>query len=205
LCEGKRGALSVAPPHPTTHPPPQTKQTPFSTKKGPARAARPLAGGGVQYEDLEAFADVVDIRALWHIAGLPPPPPILCHVGLVGWHCHNTSINPWHPESILPRAATPPMPANASCIVCPKGWAGPRGSMLTLTRQLPGYLRSKGAALPQGMYDGTKLAAAAAAASSAAANATAAALAPAAAATAAKLAALAPLAAHPLAAGQRAA
>ncbi len=106
------------------------------------------------------------MKALWARAGLPPPPKTLCHVGVLGWHCHNTALNPWHPESILPEALTPPMPAGASCVVCPRGWQGKKGSVGQLLRELPGRVRR--GELPPGVWDGDKLLAAAAAAAAAA-------------------------------------
>ncbi|GBF91569.1 hypothetical protein Rsub_04309 [Raphidocelis subcapitata] len=120
-----------------------------------ARAGRP--GSTLVYESLEPFANAVDVRGIWKAAGLPPPPPVLCHVGLLGWHCHNTTLNPWNPKSIIPKGSAPPMPANATCVICPSGWKGPRGSLFELLLDLPAYAKSEGGKLPPGMWDGAKL------------------------------------------------
>ena len=109
------------------------------------------------YEALAPVADVVDVRRAWRAAGLPPPPAVLCHVGLLGWHCHNTTMNPWNPKSLLPKAATPPMPENATCVICPRGWKGGRGNLAAMLFDLPTYVKAKGRALPPGMWDGERL------------------------------------------------
>jgi hypothetical protein len=106
---------------------------------------------------LEPLAKFIDVKGIWKLAGLPDPPKLLCHVGVLGWHCHNTTLHPWDPKSLVPQDSTPPMPATASCVVCPKGWKGPKGSMLELALDLPAWAKSKGEKLPSGMWDGTKL------------------------------------------------
>jgi hypothetical protein len=146
------GALPPAQP---THPPPPSLHPTAAAPRAAARLA-----DFISYEDLEPYANVVDVRAAWRRAGLPPPPPVLCHVGVLGWHCHNTTLNPWNPASLVPKDKLPPMPADASCVICPRGWSGARGSLVELMLDLPMYVRSRGQKLPPGMWDGEKLLAA---------------------------------------------
>eukprot|EP00877_Chromochloris_zofingiensis_P004425 jgi/Chrzof1/13984/Cz08g20050.t1 len=43
---------------------------------------------------------------------------MFCHVGWRGWHCHNTTLFPWDPSSMVAKSKWPAMPANTSCIIC---------------------------------------------------------------------------------------
>jgi hypothetical protein len=155
LCpsHGFRSRPSAPPPTPRPPLPPRLTAP-------AARCASARLSDFISYEDLEPYADAVDVKGMWRRAGLPPPPPVLCHVGMLGWHCHNTTLNPWNPKSLLPKGALPPMPGNATCVICPHGWTGRRGSLVELMLDLPIYVRSRGAKLPPGMWDGEKLLAA---------------------------------------------
>ncbi|KAF6265759.1 hypothetical protein COO60DRAFT_760951 [Scenedesmus sp. NREL 46B-D3] len=68
-------------------------------------AARPI----ITYDDLTPFANIVDIRRVWNVLNLPELPETFCHVGLLGWHCHNTTggMQPWNPASLIPRRTHP--------------------------------------------------------------------------------------------------
>ncbi|KAF8070988.1 hypothetical protein HT031_001069 [Scenedesmus sp. PABB004] len=122
----------------------------------------------IAYEDLRPLEGLVDIQGMWKALRLPALPPTFCHVGLVGWHCHNTTMHPWNPASIFPKNETPPMPADASCVICPAGWSGARRTAFDLLLDLPVAQRT--GKLPAGFWnmqqlvDATNSAAAAAAA-----------------------------------------
>jgi hypothetical protein len=106
------------------------------------------------------------VPALWKLVGLPQLPESFCHVGLKGWHCHNTTHHPWSPDSILPPAKTPAMPANASCIVCPEGWTGKRAELVGALLDLPAAMeQAKAMAAAIAKLDAKPPAVAAAAAS----------------------------------------
>lgn len=109
------------------------------------------AQSALRYEDLTPLADVVNIRAIWRALKLPELPPTFCHVGLLGWHCHNTTLQPWDPRSLIPKEQLPPMPANASCIICPNGWSGSRRNLMDVLLDIP--LVQASHRLPQGFYD----------------------------------------------------
>ncbi len=110
-----------------------------------------MPSGEQAYSALGPFARVVNIRALWRLSGLPPLPDTFCHVGLLGWHCHTNTAEPWDRASLVPAEQTPPMPANVTCIVCPPGWDGAHTSLWDLLVDLPA-VRS-GSKLPSGFYD----------------------------------------------------
>lgn len=115
-------------------------------------AARGLTQSGEQaYNALGPLARVANVRALWRLAGLPQLPETFCHIGLIGWHCHTNTAEPWDRASLVPSEKVPPMPANATCIVCPPGWNGSRASLLDVLVDLPA-VRS-GSKLPSGFYD----------------------------------------------------
>ena len=105
----------------------------------------------IKYEQLEPFAGVVDIRGVWKKLKLPQLPPTFCHVGLLGWHCHNTTKQPWDPSSLIPKDQIPPMPANASCVICPHGWHGAKRNLIDVLIDLPFVQGSS--KLPPGFYD----------------------------------------------------
>lgn len=105
----------------------------------------------IRYEHLTPLAGVVDIRGIWKALKLPPLPPTFCHVGLLGWHCHNTTKQPWDPSSLIPKDQIPPMPANASCVICPPGWHGARRNLIDVLIDLPFVQGSS--QLPTGFYD----------------------------------------------------
>lgn len=109
----------------------------------------------VRYEHLTPLAGVVDIKGIWKALQLPPLPPTFCHVGLLGWHCHNTTKQPWDPSSLIPKDQLPPMPANASCVICPNGWKGTKRNLIDVLVDLPYVQHSS--QLPQGFYDMVKL------------------------------------------------
>lgn len=114
----------------------------------------PVAGAQsqlIRYEHLTPLAGVVDIKGIWKALKLPPLPPTFCHVGLLGWHCHDTTKQPWDPSSLIPKDQIPPMPANASCIICPSGWHGPRRKLIDVLIDLPFVQGSS--QLPPGFYD----------------------------------------------------
>lgn len=113
----------------------------------------------MQYQDLEPLANVVDVRGMWQKLGLPQLPQQFCHIGLLGWHCHNTTKQPWDPESLVPADKTPKMPSNATCIICPGNWTGARGNLMEMLLDLPSYWLGKkqASSLPQGMYNMTQL------------------------------------------------
>lgn len=110
-----------------------------------------VQGQGIQYEHLTPLAGVVDIKGIWKALKLPQLPPTFCHVGLLGWHCHNTTKQPWDPSSLIPKDQIPPMPANASCIICPHGWKGQRRHLIDVLIDLP-IVQGK-SQLPPGFYD----------------------------------------------------
>jgi hypothetical protein len=93
----------------------------------------------------------VDVKGIWQALKLPPLPPTFCHVGLLGWHCHNTTKQPWDPSSLIPKDQLPPMPANASCVICPPGWHGARRNLIDVLIDLP-FVQGK-SQLPTGFYD----------------------------------------------------
>lgn len=105
----------------------------------------------IRYEHLTPLAGVVDIKGIWKALKLPPLPPTFCHVGLLGWHCHDTTKQPWDPSSLIPKDQIPPMPANASCIICPSGWHGHRRKLIDVLIDLPFVQGSS--QLPPGFYD----------------------------------------------------
>jgi hypothetical protein len=115
---------------------------------GASAAARPI----ITYDDLTPFANVVDIRGVWKALDLPELPETFCHVGLLGWHCHNTTggLQPWNPASLIPKEQLPPMPANASCIICPQGWHGQTKNLIEVLIDVP-IVRKTGK-LPAGSY-----------------------------------------------------
>lgn len=123
-----------------------------------------------RYEALHPLAGVIDIKRIWRVLKLPDLPPTFCHVGLLGWHCHNTTLHPWDPKSLIPKDQMPPMPANASCVICPAGWHGSRRNIVDVLLDIPfvqaqqqqqrqqqGMSSSSGItagkSLPQGFYD----------------------------------------------------
>lgn len=110
-----------------------------------------VEGQIVHYEDLAPLAGVVDIRGVWKALKLPPLPPTFCHVGLLGWHCHDTTKQPWDPKSLIPKDQIPPMPANATCIICPQGWKGERRHLIDVLIDIPFVQGSS--QLPPGFYD----------------------------------------------------
>jgi hypothetical protein len=134
---------------------------------GASGAARPI----ITYDDLTPFANVVDIRGVWKALNLPQLPETFCHVGLLGWHCHNTTggLQPWNPASLIPKEQTPPMPANASCIICPQGWHGQTKNLIEVLIDVP--IVQKTGKLPAGsFYDMKQLQAVAQQAAAAAAT-----------------------------------
>jgi hypothetical protein len=104
----------------------------------------------IQYDDLAPFSNVVDFQAIWKTLHLPKLPATFCHVGLLGWHCHNGSMLPWNPQSLIPKDQMPPMPANVSCVICPQGWKGVRKSVLDVLLDFP-IVQATGR-LPAGSY-----------------------------------------------------
>jgi hypothetical protein len=70
---------------------------------------------------------------------------------MLGWHCHNTTKHPWDPSSLIPKDQVPPMPANATCIICPQGWKGPRRHIIDVLIDIPFVQGSS--QLPPGFYD----------------------------------------------------
>lgn len=104
----------------------------------------------IQYDDLAPLANVVDFQAIWKALHLPKLPATFCHVGLLGWHCHNGSMQPWNPQSLIPKDQMPPMPANASCVICPQGWKGVRKSVMDVLLDFP-IVQATGR-LPAGSY-----------------------------------------------------
>lgn len=105
----------------------------------------------IRYEHLAPLAGVVDVKGIWQALKLPQLPPTFCHVGLLGWHCHNTTKQPWDPSSLIPKDQLPPMPANASCVICPPGWHGTRRNLIDVLIDLP-FVQGK-SQLPKGFYD----------------------------------------------------
>ena len=114
----------------------------------------------IEYDQLAPFANLIDIRGIWTALKLPQLPETFCHIGVLGWHCHNTTLHPWDPKSLIPKENLPPMPKNATCIICPDHWEGQRGQLISLLLDLPtAILKRKSASipLPQGMYNMTQL------------------------------------------------
>jgi hypothetical protein len=111
----------------------------------------------IRYDQLTPFANVVDIKRIWRVLKLPELPPTFCHVGLLGWHCHNTTLQPWDPRSLISKDKIPPMPANTSCIICPNGWHGSRRNLVDVLIDLPFVQAASGQQqhnnLPTGFYD----------------------------------------------------
>lgn len=115
-------------------------------------AAGPATAQQALYERLSPLTRVVDIQGVWKALKLPALPPTFCHVGLLGWHCHNTTMHPWDPHSLIPKEQMPSMPANASCVICPLGWKGPQRHLIDVLLDMP-FVQAGGQKLPPGFYD----------------------------------------------------